>query len=446
MKRLLTILLMLAATVMHASSPDGIVPRPLETELLKGGMRVAGAPFKCDPDIDSVSFRTISRFAAELSLASGRTCAVSAPVGIEASVGNGSAKGMIFLRDKSMLPEEYRIEIGHRYAVVSASGTEGFAHALQTLRQLLPESIYAGVPAENERWILPCCTIHDRPGYEWRGLMLDCSRHFWSVGEIKRCLDLMERYKLNRFHWHLTDDQGWRIEIKSLPLLTQIACWREGTATEDSPSDHIRYGGFYTQDEVREIVRYARERGITVVPEITLPGHVLAALSAYPEVGCTGGPYAAATDWEVSDQLICAGKETGFEFLEKVLSETAALFPSEYIHIGGSDCPTTEWEKCPDCRRRIEELGLQDNAGLLGYFLTRVGDMLAREGKKAVLRSEEPSAEGLTMMEAEGRTEVLEDGEVIGIQTDIWTEHISAPEQLEARLLSALPQLSEIQW
>ena len=183
-----------------------------------------------------------------------------------------------------------------------------------------------------------------------------------------------------------------------------------------------------------------------MIPEITLPGHVLAALSAYPEIGCTGGPYAAATDWGVSDQLICAGKETGFEFLEKVLSETAALFPSEYIHIGGSDCPTTEWEKCPDCRRRIEELGLQDNAGLLGYFLTRVGDMLAREGKKAVLRSEVPSAEGLTMMEAEGHTEVLEDGEVIGIQTDIWTEHISAPEQLEARLLSALPQLSEIQW
>ena len=457
MKHLLILSLMLACATMHAASPEDIVPRPRSIETAKGAMRVAGVSIKCDPRMDSTGFLAVSRFAADLSLACGKTCAVSSPVGIGASVGSGEAKGLIFLIDLSLQPEEYRISVKPRHATISASSSEGIIHSLQTLKQLLPESVRAGVPDEKARWVLPCCEISDGPEFGWRGLMLDCSRHFWSTDEIKRCLDLMEAFKLNRFHWHLTDDQGWRIEIKSLPLLTQIACWREGTATSDDPasSDHVRYGGYYSQDEIREIVRYAADRGITVVPEISMPGHFLAALSAYPETGCTGGPYAAATGWGVSDQLICAGKEESYAFLESVISEVAGLFPSEYVHVGFRDCLLGEWEKCPDCQKMIGTLGLHGDGRrsaeeqLLGYFKARVSTMLAAEGKKAIFCSGTAAADdgGAATMCGNGEyTEIHEDGRLAGLQTDIWTEYISSPEALEETLLGRLGPLSEAQW
>lgn len=478
---------LLATAVSYASGLERITPNPLSAEMLKGGMRVAGVSVKCDPSIGASGVSAISRFAADLSLACGKTCVVSTPVGLAASVENGSAKGLVFLKDASMSDEQYSISIDHKIAVVTAGASEGIIHALQTLRQLLPESIRSGIPAEGDKWVLPCCIINDSPEFSYRGLMLDCSRHFWSTDQIKRCIDLMEAYKLNRFHWHLTDDQGWRIEIKSLPMLTQIACWREGTGDANGAGGDMRYGGYYTQDEIREIVKYAADRGIETIPEISIPGHFLAALSAYPEIGCTKGPYQAATGWSTSDQLICAGNEESYVFLESVLAEVSALFPGKYIHLGGSDCITSQWEKCPECQARISGLGLHDGENgtaeqqLLAYFFDRVRQMLADNGKYAICREEvldwtepevlagtntvvmcgygsaraEKAAEyGIPVIfsGSESGTEASEHVEAeayeatIGLQEDVWTEQITTGGQLEDELLERLRLLSEIQW
>ena len=470
--------LLLMCLTAHAGLPDEVVPRPRETQLLKGNLRVSKTSVKCDPAMDRTSVEAVSRFAADLSLASGRTCTVSSPIGLRASVEDGSAKGLVFLLDKGLQPEEYSISVNGRSAVVRASSAEGFVYSLQTLRQLLPESIFGG-DGEKDKWVLPCCEIRDSPQYGYRGLMLDCSRHFWSVDQIKLCLDWMEKFKLNRFHWHLTDDQGWRIEIEALPLLSNIASWREGTAVSGEPgsSDHIRYGGIYSKDDVREVISYAAARGITVVPEISLPGHALAALSAYPGIGCSGGPYSAAVDWNVDGEPICAGKQESYVFVQTVLDEVAALFPSEYIHIGASDCPLDEMESCPDCQAKIRELGISDRPGssaeqqLLGYFVQRAAGILAADGKKAVCREaaldwlsvEQLKASGLTLMCSDlgkGRQAAGNGipviftslpsgsavGGVLGIQEDIWTDRISTPRELEDRLEQALPALSEKQW
>lgn len=477
----------IASAASYASSLDSITPRPLSAEMLKGSMRVAGVSVKCDPSIDATGVMAISRFAADLSLACGKTCVVSTPVGLAASVGNGSAKGLVFLKDSLMSGEQYRISIDHNTAVVEAGSSEGLIRSLQTLRQLLPDSIRSGIPSNGDKWVLPCCVINDSPEFSYRGMMLDCSRHFWSTEEIKRCIDLMEEYKLNRFHWHLTDDQGWRIEIKSLPGLTRTACWREGTETADGTSDHIRYGGYYTQDEIREIVKYAADRGIETIPEISIPGHFLAALSAYPGIGCTKGPYQASTGWDTSDQLICAGNDDSYAFLASVLAEVSALFPGKYIHVGGADCITSQWEKCPDCQARISSLGLHDSEKvtaeqqLLAYFFDRVRQMLADNGKYAICREEvldwtDPDVLAKTntvVMCGYGSTRASKAAEygipvifsgpesgataaepigseadegIIGLQEDVWTEHITTGSQLEDELLERLRLLSEIQW
>lgn len=489
--KLITLLLgiLLSGIAPLTCSAGQITPRPLKAEQLKGSMRIAGISIKCDPSIDSVSLEAVRRFAADLSLACGKTSTVSSPIGLGSSVTNGTAKGMVFLKDSSLDDEEYSISIDHKLAVITASDTRGFIYSLQTLRQLVPEDLVGNAAAGPGKWQMPCCIIQDKPQYGYRGLMLDCSRHFWTTGEIKHCLDLMEEFKLNRFHWHLTDDQGWRVEISGLPMLTQIASWREGTEIPGDPgsSDHVRYGGFYTQDEIKEIVGYAAARGIEVIPEISIPGHFLAALSAYPNIGCTMGPYNAATGWGVSDQLICAGKDESYEFLETVLSEVSSLFPCRYINIGMADCLTSQWERCPDCQSRIAALGLKDDASgtaeqkLLSYFLGRVTEMLADKGKNAVCREEvldwaDPESlkgKGTVIICSYGSSRIPDaigngvqivisfDGKdipaedsvsqtgrnnLLGFQQDIWTEYISSPEQLEDTILPALGRISEIQW
>ena len=496
----------------RADALGDIVPRPLQVERLKGSLRMSGIAFKCDPALDPKACDAVAAFAARLGYVSGKTTTVSSPIGLHASLAAGKLKGMVFLQDAEMEPEAYTIRVTPANAVIRANGLNGTLYALQTLRQMLPAEIYGDVPAPERKWVLPCCTVSDKPRFAYRGMHMDSARHFWSIGEVKRYLDVMAMYKLNRFHWHLTDDQGWRIEIKSYPLLSQIACWREGTmiGRDFSSNDHIRYGGFYTQDEIREVVAYAAERGITVVPEVDLPGHMLAALSAYPEFGCTGGPYAAWTVWGVSDQVLCAGKEGTFRFLEAVLSEVADLFPGEYIHIGGDECPKDEWKKCPDCQARIRELGLQDDGRftaeqyLQNYVTRRIQTFLASKGKKVIGWDEILEGElapGATVMSwrgaAGGRQAAAlgfdaimtpnshcyfdyyqaEGGEgeplgiggfvsvekvysldplegiapeqahhILGVQANLWTEYISTPEHLEYMLLPRLLALSEVQW
>ncbi len=513
MKRLLSLLAAcLLALCARAGGLDGIVPLPMKAELQKGSLRLSGAPVKCDPAFDAAAREAVAAFAAQLGYVSGRACPFSAPLGLTGSVTSGKVKGLVFLKDATQPPEGYLLEVGPRVAVVRAASLNGVLYALQTLRQLLPAAIYGTKTADRERWVIPCCRIEDRPRFAWRGMHLDSSRHFWGVDEVKRYLDVMAMYKLNRFHWHLTDDQGWRIEIKAYPLLSQIACWREGTMVgrDFDSNDGIRYGGFYTQDEIREVVDYAAARGITVVPEIDLPGHMLAALSAYPELGCTGGPYAAWTRWGVSDQVLCVGKESTFAFLEGVLSEVAELFPGEYIHIGGDECPKDEWKKCPECQALIRRLGLQDDGRftaeqyLQSYVTRRIQDFLATKGKKIVgwdeilegelapgatvmswrgmegaqeasakgfdailaptshcyfdyLQSEDPAGEplgfgGVVTLERIYSFDPLQGiapeaaGHILGVQANLWTEYISTPEHLEYMLLPRLLALSEVQW
>ena len=513
MKRLLTFLAAcLLVLCARACGLDGIVPLPMKAEPGKGSLRLSGAPVKCDPAFDATAREAVAAFAAQLGYVSGRACPFSAPIGLPGAVASGKVKGLVFLKDASLPAEGYSIDVSSRMAVVRAASLNGVLYALQTLRQLLPAAIYGTKAADRERWTIPCCRIEDRPRFAWRGMHLDSSRHFWGVDEVKRYLDVMAMYKLNRFHWHLTDDQGWRIEIKAYPLLSQIACWREGTMVgrDFDSNDGIRYGGFYTQDEIREVVDYAAARGITVVPEIDLPGHMLAALSAYPELGCTGGPYAAWTRWGVSDQVLCVGKESTFTFLEAVLSEVAELFPGQYIHIGGDECPKDEWKKCPECQALIRRLGLQDDGRftaeqyLQSYVTRRIQDFLAAKGKKVIgwdeilegelapgatvmswrgmegareasakgfdailtptshcyfdyRQAEDPAGEplgfgGVVTLERIYSFDPLEGiapeaaGHILGVQANLWTEYISTPEHLEYMLLPRLLALSEVQW
>ena len=509
---LTTLLLCLPLVCARASVLDDIVPHPAKAELLKGSFRISGAAIKCDPAFDAATVEAVSRFAARLSYACGKTSPVSTPLGLRDALAGGKVKGLVILHDGSLADEAYSILVSPRNAVIRANGLNGVFYALETLRQMLPTAIYGNRQALNERWTLPCCLIEDAPRFAWRGMHMDSARHIWSIDEVKRYLDVMAMYKLNRFHWHLTDDQGWRIEIKSYPLLSQIACWREGTmiGRDFSSNDHIRYGGFYTQDEIREVVEYAAARGITVVPEVDLPGHMLAAMSAYPQLGCTGGPYAAWTIWGVSDQVLCVGKESTFTFLERVLAEVAELFPGEYIHIGGDECPKDEWKKCPDCQALIRRLGLKDDGRftaeqyLQNYVTKRIQDYLATLGKKVIGWDEilegdlAPGATVMSWRGAAGGKEAAARGfdavmtpnshcyfdycqaegcegeplgiggfvslekvysldplegispenahHILGVQANLWTEYISTPEHLEYMLLPRLLALSEVQW
>ena len=230
--------------------------------------------------------------------------------------------------------------------------------------------------------------INDKPCFAYRGTMLDVARHCFSVEDIKTFIDMLSMHKINKFHWHLTEDQGWRIEIKKYPELTQTGAFRKETLIGmngvSQRYDGMRYGGFYTQEEVKEVVKYAADRYIDVIPEIEMPGHGLGALSTYPWLGCTGGPYEIWTKWGISKDVYCAGKETTFSFLEDVLSEVIELFPSEYIHIGGDECPKDRWKKCSLCQERIKKEGLKNEAELQSYFMNRIEKWLNERGRKII--------------------------------------------------------------
>ena len=238
----------------------------------------------------------------------------------------GKAKGFLFMLDKSLGEEAYTIEITPSKAMVKASAFPGFFYAIQTLYQLLPVQIYGKHPVPEASWRIPAVTIRDEPRFRYRGFMVDSGRHFFSVDEIKKVIDMMAIYKMNRLHWHLTEDQGWRFESKKYPRLTEIGAFRNGTmiGKDHTTNDGIRYGGYYTQDEMRELVAYAQKKNITIIPEIDLPGHMQSALAAYPNLGCTGGPYEVATTWGIKKEVLCAGKEEVYTFLEDILTELIA--------------------------------------------------------------------------------------------------------------------------
>ena len=315
-------------------------------------------------------------FAAKMNTATGYQVAVS-----DKEVSNGIS--LIIDENLDVNDEGYTLDVTTENTNIKAKTPQGLFYGMQSFMQLLPAEIESPSVVKGIAWTAPAVTIKDEPRFGYRGIMLDPCRHFIPVENIKKQLDVLALFKINRMHWHLTDDQGWRIEIKKYPKLTEIGSKRiDGEGTE--------YSGFYTQDEIKDIVKYAADRFITVVPEIEIPGHELAAISAYPELSCKSEPITPRVIWGVEDVVLCAGKEETFEFLENVISEVVPLFPGEYFHIGGDECPKDSWKNCPLCQKRIKEEGLKGDAKhsaeekLQSYFVQRMEKVLAKHGKKII--------------------------------------------------------------
>lgn len=316
-------------------------------------------------------------FASKLNLATGYQVTVG-----DKEVSNGIS--LIIDESLDVNNEGYTLDVTANGATVKAKTPQGLFYGMQTFMQLLPAEVESPVVVSGIAWTAPCVSVKDEPRFGYRGFMLDPCRHFIPVENVKKQIDVLSLFKINRMHWHLTDDQGWRIEIKKYPKLTEVGAKRiEGEGTE--------YGGFYTQEEIKEVVKYAADRFVTVIPELELPGHEMAAIAGYPELSCKGEQSTPRIIWGVEDIVMCAGKEETFKFLEDVIDEIAPLFPSEYFHIGGDECPKISWKQCPLCQKRIKEEGLKGDKQhsaeerLQSYFVQRMEKYLSgKYGKKII--------------------------------------------------------------
>ncbi len=406
---------------------------------------------------------------------------------------------------KDIQPEGYRLKVNSgNISIVSVDGA-GLFYGVQTLVQLLPASMLSTKPEEIS---IPGWRVNDSPRFHYRGMHLDVGRHFFPVKFIKHYLDMMAMYKFNTFHWHLTEDQGWRIEIKKYPKLTEIGAWRDSTLVgkySDRPQkwDGKRYGGFYSQEQIREVVKYAADRHITIIPEIEMPGHSLAALSAYPELACTPGPFRPATLWGVFPDIYCPREKT-FEFLENVLIEVMELFPGKYIHIGGDEAPKERWKESKLCQQLIKKNGLKNEEELQSYFVARIEKFLnahgrqligwdeilegglspgatvmswrgidggiaaARAGHDAIMtpgnycyfdhyqagpEGEPIAIGGMTTLKEVYNYEPVPDDlnkkeakHILGAQGNVWTEYMLTPEKVEYMVLPRMAALAEVDW
>lgn len=476
----------------NPSNEVRLVPQPENLVLAKGIFAIS----------DEIKIIADSSVLTEATYFAGQLKAVT---GHNISVGSPSTNGkVIYLTLSNTIKgkESYTLNIGKKQVKISAKEPAGIFYGIQTLLQLA-----------NQYQEIPCMAISDSPKFSWRGLHFDVSRHLFAIDEIKRIIDLAAIHKLNVFHWHLVDDQGWRIEIKKYPELTSKGAWRKGNATdpwsyfaEPVEEDQPKYGGFYSQEEIKEIVRYARERHITIVPEIEMPGHSWAALMSYPELTCSGKVWKKPDDvaFEFSDPF-CAGNENSFIFLQDVLDEIMTLFPSHYIHIGGDEAKKTTWANCPKCKKRLKDEKLQFVEELQSYFIRRVGKYIESKGREIIGWDEILEgglAEGATVMSWRGEeggiaaakqkhhvimanskmlyfdyaqdpdtiSEKYQSGKisslldvyhynpvpksltgeeksfVIGVEACLWTEYVYRPEQIYDRLLPRLAALSEISW
>lgn len=392
MKKLILLLMFLFATKAYNQTPVNLIPKPVE-------MKPGGGTFNLSKG-SSISFTTPeARFVAE-NLAGKINMATG--FGLRPRQANS---GSILLKlnktpDPEIGTEGYTLEVSARKIIISANQTAGLFYGTQTLLQLLPKEIESNVTVR-AKWSLPEVHIKDYPRFKWRGLMLDVSRNFFTKEEVKRYIDEMARFKYNIFHWHLTDDQGWRIEIKSLPELTRVGAWRVsraghfGERLSPKPGEPATYGGFYTQDDIREIVRYAQERNVTIVPEIDVPGHSMAAVASYPELCCTKNPNIQVnpgskfSDWYPNstfkmfiDNTLNPADEKVYNFLDKVFTEVAALFPGPYIHVGGDECYYGYWQQDSSCVALMKKLNIRHVEDLQGYFLNRVDSIVKTKGKK----------------------------------------------------------------
>lgn len=383
-KTILSVAIMMASLSVQAADANyNVVPLPQNIEMAKGKAFVLNANTVIVTD-ETADMQRNAQFLADF---------IKEATGIQVSVVQGKAKaksGNIVLRLNKKLTgnESYTLTVNEKNVTIESLTPAGVFYGIQTLRKSLPVG--------NETSInLPATKISDAPRFGYRGCMLDCARHFFPVSFIKQYIDMLALHNLNKFHWHLTEDQGWRMEVKKYPKLTQMGAVRQQTLVGHYGSglfDKTPYGEgmYYTQEQMREIVDYAAKRYITVIPEIDMPGHMLGALHAYPELGCTGGPYKVAEEWGVFPDILCAGKEETFKFVEDVLDELCDIFPSKTIHLGGDEAPRTRWEKCPLCQKRIKDLnitgknGFSAEAQLQVYFLNRVAKYLKGKGRNVI--------------------------------------------------------------
>lgn len=477
-----------------------LVPQPVEVLEQAGQFELRpGAAIRCPPEILATGrvlaayLRPATGF--ELPVAAGPAAAGDIVLGLAAG-GRGTAEG-------------YELEVTPTTVRLTGDSGKGLFWGLQTLRQLLPPAIYRAAPMPGP-WVLPAVRIKDQPRFRWRGMHLDCSRHFLPKEFVKKFIDLLALHKLNTLHWHLTDDQGWRLEIRRYPRLAEVAAWRDQTMlghhnNQPRRFDNTRHGGFYTQEDVREIVAYAAQRHIVIVPEIEMPGHSQAVLAAYPELGCTGGPYQVRQVWAISEDVLCAGNEKVFAFIEDVLDEVLELFPGEFIHVGGDECLKPRWQACPRCQARIAAEGLKDEHELQSYFIRRVERFLNSRGRRLIGWDEilegglAPNASVMSWRGIEGGVKAAQAGHdvvfatnqftyfdhyqsadpwreplaiggclplakayshepvpatftpeqaahVLGAQGQLWTEYLADPKQVEYMAFPRLTALAEVAW
>lgn len=367
---LASVALALSATAAVKASFNTI-PKPDNIELLDHGK-----PFTLGADVDIVAPEGLA--------AEARFLRDYMPAGLK-----GKSSGQIILRDDLMAPnpEAYTIAVGEKDITILGASPAGVFYGIQTLRKALPVDL-----DRSGRIEIPSCKVTDAPRFGYRGAHFDVSRHFFTVDEVKQFIDMIALHGLNTLHWHLTDDQGWRIQIDKYPCLTEVGSYRPNSIIgRNGPEfDNIPVSGFYTKDQVRDVVKYAADRHIRVIPEIDLPGHMMAAMASYPELGCTGGPYEVWRQWGVNDGVLCPGKDNTMQFIEDVLTEVADLFPAPYFHIGGDECPKVLWANCEHCQARIKELGLEWKDGvspesqLQGYVTAFACDVLRKLGKRAI--------------------------------------------------------------
>lgn len=357
------IILILISLLTNTYSQINIIPKPQEIKILDGTFLLNAQT----TIVYSEQTESIAYYLKEY---------LKSSFGMELKASQEQNKNSIrlILKDVENIynnPEGYHLSVTKDNILVEANSKQGLFYAIQTMKQIITDNF-------NKNGVeVPSLDIYDYPKFKWRGLNLDCCRHFMSKDFIKRYIDLLALQKMNILHWHLTEDQGWRIEIKKYPELTEIGAFRKY-------DDGSVYGGFYTQDDIKEIVMYASERFITVVPEIEMPGHSTAAIATYPNLSCTGGPFEVGTLWGIYKDIYCAGNEDTFKFIEDVLSEVIELFPSKYIHIGGDEAPKDRWKNCPKCQLRIKEENLADEHELQSYFIKRVEKFLNSKGKEII--------------------------------------------------------------
>ena len=491
-----------------APQPDmsqySIIPQPSELEAKRGEF-VIDTNFQILTDLKNKEMRNIcGYFSDAISDISGLAITIIDRTNKD----DISGKMVIALnQDAAELGKEgYKLEVNRKKISLEAASPAGLFYGVQSLLQLLPTKV---MDQEAGSLAVPCVKITDVPRFPYRGMHLDVGRHFFPISFIKKYIDLLALHKFNTFHWHLTEDQGWRIEIKKYPKLTEIGSVRKESLVghyRDQPHqfDGTPYGGFYTQEEVKEIVAYAQSRYVTIIPEIEMPGHSRGALAAYPELSCTGGPHEVAVLWGVHEDVYCAGNDQVFAFLEDVLTEVITLFPGTYIHIGGDECPKARWEVCDKCQARIQAEGLKDEHELQSYFIRRIEKFLLSKGRRIVGWDEilegglAPEATVMSWRGMEGGIEAAKQGHdvimtptshcyfdyyqgdketeplaiggltpldkvyafepvpaeltpeearhILGAQGNVWTEYIKTPEYAEYMSVPRMSALAEVVW